>query len=169
MDELTKKIEKLNSIYSVLPKKAGVIAVNFFKERFREGAWLDKTKEKWKPRKRKENSKRGVLIKSGRLKRSIRVTKTTPESVTIGTDVPYAQIHNEGGKVDKTVQVSSHKVRAHSRKRKGRTEFVKAHQVKAHSRKMSFVMPRRQFMGQSTVLNKQIEEMLINEIDNCLK
>ncbi len=169
MDQFFKKIDKLTSIYSVLPKKAGVIAVNFFKERFRENAWLDTSKEKWEPRKRKTKSKRGTLIKSGRLKRSIRVTKTTSDSVTIGTDAPYAQIHNEGGKIDQTVNVSSHNVKVHSRKRKGRTEFVKAHTVKAHSRKVSFIMPKRQFMGKSTVLNKQIEEMLINEIENCLK
>lgn len=164
-----KKLDQLTKLYPRLPKIAGVVAVNFSKERFRSQNWLNNSTEPWQARKRNTKGKRGVLIKSGRLKRSIRVVKTTPNSATIGTDVPYAQIHNEGGRVNVTQSVSKHTRKAHSRRRKGRKETVKEHTVKAHSRKVNFIMPRRQFMGQSAVLDKQIERTLTAKLMHALK
>jgi len=164
----TRKLDKLTKLYPRLPKIAGVVAVNFSKERFRSQNWLDNTTKPWKSRKRNTKG-RGTLIKSGRLKRSIRLVRTTPNSATIGTDVPYAQIHNEGGRINVTQSVSAHSRKAHSRRRKGRKETVKEHTVKAHSRKINFIMPRRQFMGTSAVLDKKIERTLTAEIMRALK
>lgn len=39
---------------------------------------------------------RAILVKTGRLRRSVRVTATTKTSVTIGSDVEYAQAQQEG-------------------------------------------------------------------------
>lgn len=169
MKTFEQQIDKLSKLYPVLPKKAGILAVNFFKNRFRKGSWLDKTEEKWEKRKRKSSTNRGILIKSGRLKRSIRVVKTTPNSITIGTNVPYAQIHNEGGSINTSAKIKAHTRQAHTRKRRGRTESVKEYKVKAHTRKISIKMPQRQFMGTSNALDNKIEDMLVNEINNCLK
>ena len=165
----TRKLDQLTKLYPRLPRMAGVVAVNFSKERFRSQNWLDNSTEPWQSRKRKIKGKRGTLIKSGRLKRSIRLVRVTPNSATIGSDVPYAQIHNEGGRVNVTQSVTTHTRKAHSRRRNGRKETVKEHTVKAHSRKVNFIMPRRQFMGTSAVLNKKIERTLTAEIMRALK
>ncbi|MCT4613601.1 MAG: phage virion morphogenesis protein [Marinifilaceae bacterium] len=168
MNEFITKIDNLTKLYPKLPKHAGVLAVNFFKDRFRQQNWINHNTKPWKARSRDIN-KRGILIKSGRLKRSIRVTKTTPESVEIGTDVPYAQIHNEGGTINTVVKVSTHTRDAHTRKRKGRTEKVREHTVSSHSRKVNIRIPKRQFIGKSAVLEKQISRHIQAAITKAIK
>ena len=78
--------------------------------------------------------------------------------VYIGTDVPYAKAHNEGGEITKTVNV-----RSHSRARKGRTDKFK---VKSYQRKMNLTLPKRQFIGDSAALAKRIERFASVEINN---
>lgn len=99
------------------------------------------------------------MVDSAGLKNSVRVIATTRNSVTIGTDKPYAQIHNEGGVVKQNITI-----KAHSRKRKGRTENVKEHQ-----RKREFKIPQRKFIGESAVLMRRIERFVQREITAILK
>ena len=61
--------------------------------------------------------------------------KISGKSISIFTDVPYAKIHNEGG-------------------RAGRNHSAR--------------IPRRQFMGVSQMLNKEIEHMITVEMKNAL-
>jgi phage gpG-like protein len=65
-----------------------------------------------------------------------------------GAKVPYARIHNEGGRV-RGIQY----VRPHDRKRVG---GLRKYQVKWHARKVDFQMPRRQFMGFTQELKQSI-------------
>lgn len=171
ISEFTRRLDSVLETYRRLPPEIAVIAVNFSKERFRDQAWLDETKHKWKPRKtqrgRTGRRSQTLLVDTGRLKRSIRKIKATTEQVIIGTDVPYAEIHNEGGEINKTVNVKSHVIKshrrkAHSRNRNGRSERVKAqtikaYTVKAHTRKMNLKIPSRRFMGNSYTLARRIE------------
>uniref|UniRef100_UPI001F46270F phage virion morphogenesis protein n=2 Tax=Flavobacteriaceae TaxID=49546 RepID=UPI001F46270F len=76
--------------------------------------------------------------------------------VLIGTDVPYAQIHNEGGTIKATARV-----RAHSRTRKGRNQPIK---VKAHTRQMNAKIPKRQFLGESAVLALRLENHMYDKV-----
>ena len=183
ISDFEKKIDALLSTYKKLPTEIATIAVNFSKERFRDQAWLDKTKSKWKPRKTKRGrtGKRSqtLLVDTGRLKRSIRKIKATPKQVIIGTDVPYAQIHNDGGTINKSVNVKSHVIKSHRRKshtreRKGRTEkikaqTVKAYTVKAHTRKMNTKIPARRFIGNSYTLTRRIELHITARFMRALK
>jgi phage gpG-like protein len=83
-------------------------------------------------------------VSSGRLRRSLR-KQVRGNIIFISTDVPYAEIHNEGGTIQATANVPQH-----SRKtKKGKS------QVKAHTRRINIKMPRRQFMGESAFLNKR--------------
>lgn len=175
---------QLRSLMDRLPKMAGAEAVRFFKSRFREQAWAGDRQEPWPKRKpgSKRNKGRAILKDTGRLQRSIRVASTTPTSVTIATDVPYAKVHNEGFRG--TVQVKAHT--------RNRYEFVKtgtgifsirtrnentrtdkrvkdqgAIQVEAYSRQMNLI--RRQFMGRSQYLDIQIKRLITNEINKILK
>ena len=138
---------------------AAIEAERFFKQRFIRKNWLDQSPEPWEPRKRKAPGSLMIGKGSGRLKKSIRRINVTRNSVTIGTDVPYAQIHNEGGTINKIVTV-----KAHSRKRKGRSE-----NVKSHRRKMNITMPKRQFIGESKMLLHRIERMVEVELFRILR
>jgi phage gpG-like protein len=75
-------------------------SLNFFDDNFRRKGFLDKSVDKWKPRKPSKNRK-PILIKTGRLRRSLRVKSATFHRIEISTDVPYAKIQNEGGTIEK--------------------------------------------------------------------
>ena len=182
--QFTRILDNLSRVYPTLPGRAATIAVNFTKERFRDEAWLDVTKDKWEPRKSKKN-KRGVLVKTARLKRSVRKDRVTPSYAVIavgGTGINYAQIHNEGGriqgdfkikehtrKINQNVKVQSTNLR--TRKTTSRTRRLQSGEttVKAHIRKVNFVMPKRQFIGNSLTLDKQIQLQLTADISRALK
>lgn len=163
------KINRLQKLYRKFPDMAGIEAVNFTKERFVRKNWLDRTPIPWKKRKRppewysgaqkKEASRGSLMVKSGRLKRSIRKIKVTRNSVTIGTDVPYAQVHNEGETIKQVVNVKSF-----TRKRKGRSE-----NVKAHKRARIINLPQRKFIGESAILLRRVERLVQREITEILK
>jgi phage gpG-like protein len=139
--------------------------VEFSKERFVKKDWINKISRKWAPRKKRDRG--SLMVRTGRLKRSIRKM----ENGAVGTDVPYAEIHNSGGNVKATVTV-----RSHIRKRSKRAVSEKTGrklkkrvasgtgQVKSHSRKVNFKMPKRQFLGQSERLNRKLQTILSQEI-----
>lgn len=169
MKDFLTKLNKLSKLYKKFPEMAAIEAVNFSKERFVRKNWVDRSVSAWKPRKQspgwhseaqKKAATRGsLMIKSGRLKRSIRKIKVTRNSVTIGTDVPYAEAHNEGAVINQTISIKTH-----SRKRKGRIETVKAHR-----RKRKFTLPERRFMGESALLLRRVERLVQREINEILK
>ncbi len=77
----------------------GVLAANHFTTSFRNQGFTDESLQRWQPRKRTERSRMGnraILVKSGRLRRSIRSKRFGFLAVKIYTDVPYARIHNDG-------------------------------------------------------------------------
>ncbi|MDR2806246.1 MAG: phage virion morphogenesis protein [Dysgonamonadaceae bacterium] len=175
ISNFTRKLEALRKTYKNLPTEIAAIAVNFSKDRFVEQAWEDETKEPWKPRKRPRRGKTGkitknqtLLVKTGRLKRSIRKISATENKIIIGTDVAYAQIHNEGGTITGTASVKAHQVKEHARNRKGRKEKVKAHTVKAHTKKMNTRIPQRQFMGNSKALQNKIISHITAQFERAL-
>lgn len=80
-------------------------------------------------------TKRGILIGPGsNLMRSVTVRQATAQRVAIGTDLPYAEVHNEGGYI---------------------RVFGKA-KVK---------VPKRQFIGESRELMQAIEKKFLREVD----
>jgi len=162
-----------------LPAQMGTVAVNFFKDRFRAQAWTDEAASPWKARKpgSKRNKGRGILISSGRLRNSIRIVSTTANSVTVGTDVPYAEVHNEGFTGTQSVKgfkrKKFHKSTVYStqvfniKSRKGRKSTVKNEvgesYVKPFTRKMD--MPRRRFIGESKLLTHKLEQLITKVIN----
>jgi len=148
-----------------LPQYVGTEAVRFFKDSFNRQGFIDEGGVKrWKPRnkKAKRNKGRKILIDSGALKRSIRITDKTAHSVTVGTNLPYAQIHNEG--FSGVQYVKPHK-RTATRKMKwknsytGRNTTIKGagsrHNVKGFGRRVN--MPKRQFIGKSRFFERRIQ------------
>ena len=159
-------IQQLNRVAEVsrrMPNRAAVIAVNFSKERFVRKNWAGNSREQWPERQAGRKTRGSVMVRSGRLKRSIRKLQVTNNYILIGTDVPYAQIHNEGGTIQKTVTVREHQRRI-TRGRKGGRAMVKT-----HKRKMNLTIKKRQFIGESAVLQRRIERMIEKDLKNVLK
>lgn len=169
--ELSRICANVERAISIIPQKAAVIAVNFSKERFVKKNWLDTTETTWKKTKKGKGS---TLIKSGRLKRSIRKVHVGADYAIIGTDVPYARIHNDGGTIEGTEQVRSHQRRAHKRKTYPRSNkrikagIVRAHTVKSYKRKFKRTFIQRKFIGQSQYLTDQLTSMIQIEIQKAV-
>lgn len=159
--------ENVNRVINIIPHKAATIAVNFSKERFVKKNWVDKSEIPWKKTRKRKGS---TLIKSGRLKRSIRKVHVGADYAVIGTDVPYAQPHNDGGTIEGVELVRTHKRRAHKRKahiRSGKrikAGNISAHVVKSHKRKYKRTFTQRRFIGRSQKLTDQIVTMVNLEI-----
>lgn len=161
-DNIINRLNKLSKAIDRMPQRAAVIAVNFTKERFTRRNWVNASRRPWE--KRKNEKVRGSLMsRTGRLKRSIRKISVGRERIVIGTDVPYAEIHNEGGTINKTVTVREHS-RKISRGRKGGRATVAS-----HYRKMNVTMPQRQFIGESAVLMRRVERMIEKDLKNALR
>ncbi|MBE9468989.1 MAG: phage virion morphogenesis protein [Bacteroidetes bacterium] len=152
-------LDRVSKSVAKLPRRAATEAVNFSKQRFKSQNWVDTNTEPWKKRKpvkeSRKRSGRAILTDTARLRRSIRVVHVDSNSVIIGTDVPYAEVHNNGfrGRVKQNV-------RSHTRR---------GNAVKAHTRTIKQNIPQRKFIGQSSVLNKKLERMMTAEIIRAIK
>lgn len=93
LQKLTKLLQNFEKVKAEIVDGIGEIAVTEFVLNFRKQSFNSKA---WQPKK-KPNGK-NILIGRGSLRRSIKVTKKTSDTVTIGSDIPYAYIHNNGGK-----------------------------------------------------------------------
>jgi phage gpG-like protein len=151
LQEYLNKLDNIVKAYNNLPTEVAAIAVSFTKDRFRSQDWYDTNRESWPARKRQRGGKKRsqtLLADTARLKRSIRKILADRKQVVIGTDVPYAQIHNDGGKITKSVTVKSH-----SRRRKSRGGSTT---VRSHTRRMNLTIPKRQFIGESNRLEMEL-------------
>lgn len=186
--------QRLQATMSQLPYKVGVLMVAWSKDRFKYQNWIDTYPAAWPGRSRKKpwtnkgkapnNSGRALLVKTGQLRRSIRIVATTANSVTIGSDLPYARVHNEGQRM-RFVQnvrlfVRMNKknnrfsvVRGKEGKRSSQIRFTQnasgISHVKAHTRRMNYIMPERRFMGESKFLSMQIGRLITAEINKIFK
>lgn len=173
-----------------LPRKVGTVAVNHFKQNFRDGGWLDNGLRPWK-RTRRQDGKgtdaKNSPLTSGRnhLMKSIQA-RTAPGEVTIENPVPYAAIHNDGGDIHPTVTPKMRKyawrkvyslagVKNKGKLPKDLPEEAEKWKGLALTKKKSLKIhiPQRQFMGDSAelrvkvgkIINEALEEIK-NEVTN---
>ena len=115
-------------------------AVNFFQDNFKRQGFLNRSTKPWKPRK-KRDSGRGILIGKGggeKLFDSIARTGLSARKVTIGI-------------------------------KGGPQKYASVHNFGLRSgRGKGFKMPKRQFMGESRVLNKKIVRLIKSRIKKIL-
>jgi hypothetical protein len=164
--KLNKDLKNIESFFKTLPDYVGNAYINFVQDNFTQQGFTDDTFVGWQPRKKKEIARvtksgkeiekpnRALLVNSGALRRSIRykiIPKGGKKSIYVYSNIPYAEAHNEGLRIEKTVTV-----KAHSRKANGKT-----YGVKSHKRKVSLQMTRRQFMGESQAFNNLVIEYIV--------
>lgn len=82
-----------------LLKRTAVTAENFFLANFKREGFLDDSVERWQPRKKqtgRRETRRSLLVKSGRLRRDTRASIAGSDRIVVVNDTPYARRHNEG-------------------------------------------------------------------------
>ena len=163
--------KKMAKVLSKAPRALGSIAVSFFKQSFRNQGFTNDTLEPWKPRSGNKDNGRAILVKSGRLRNSIRIVKADTSVIIIGTDVPYAKIHNRGYVGGVTVKAHHRtkisKVLVYNIKsKKGRTVKTDTGRSQIQSFTRRIRMPKRQFMGNSAQLNKLIKQWFVSQLKN---
>ena len=173
-ERIKKDVEK--EVYDRLPRKVGVVAVNHFKQNFRDGGWLDNGLHPWKRTRRQEgtgtNASRGPLL-SGRehLMKSIQAS-TSPGQVSIENPVPYAHVHNDGAKIPVTKKMKKYawfKFYSLSGFKKGQKKDNVSPEAEgwkglALTKKASLTIPRRQFMGDSAELRVKVNKLINDSI-----
>lgn len=165
-------IEIANRIRTALvqkvPKRIAADAERHFKMSFRHQGFIDETLVPWKPTEKPRANSRGkvlqgrILKRTGLLVNSIRVLRADWNRVEItagGQHVPYAQIHNEGGRIQGTFNV-----RAHTRRKRDGSKVP----VRAFQRKVNTVIPQRQFMGDSFKLRQTMRQTILRTISEAL-
>ncbi len=113
----------------------------------------------WPPSAAATAAGRRTLVRRGHLRDSI-THEADRRSVTVGTNVLYAAVHQFG--IDKTVEVPAHK-RTITQVYGRRLKDPKTISVKAHKRKMK--LPARPFLGVSA----EDEEMILGESTDWLE
>lgn len=172
-EEVFRKYQKkLAETLRNLPAIIGEEAVNFSLESFDKQSWSGNNEEIWAKRKnptkwgKKDETDRSLLIKTGKLRRSIRVAKIQEAKVTIqagGADIPYAKVHNFGFRGAVEQNVSEHTRRG----RKGET--IK---VSSFTRTINQNIPQRRYIGgekDSPYLKMRIRRRCIAEIKKIVK
>ena len=165
--KILKQIEAFKPQLNKIVDAAGVMAVNHFTKSFRDGGFTDEGLKRWQARKgeisggiaKTRGRSRGILVKSGRLRRSLRSGRFGVLSVKIMTDVPYAKIHNDGGIINKGASESilnfnkkGRFQRQRTERQRAKTSYAQKVSISAHTIKM----PKRQFIGYSGKLNRSI-------------
>lgn len=155
-------------IENQLPKMVGNTTKSFIEGNFRAQGWQGEGFSPWKPNQRKGR----ILVKSGNLRNSTSYI-TSPNTVTLYNNVPYAKIHNQGGKIQKIATVTAHTRRAHTRKDKTKGRIaVPSSTVKTHSRQMNLTIPRRTFFPtaqrDSRVLNQALQRNTLKQISTII-
>jgi phage gpG-like protein len=141
--------DNLARVKKTMPPVLAQVAVNHFRDSFRKQGFTDRVLTRWKDRKSHgpKDAGRAIMIKSADLRNSINASTVSFRQTVVTSDKPYAMIHNEG--FDGIQKVGSHT---------RRSSRGKAVRVKAHTRHM--VMPQRQFMGNSEVMENEIESVI---------
>jgi len=165
-----------------LPRHIGKIAVDHFHDNFMEGGYMDDKLKPWKPSKRIGTDKSaaagyGTLLSSRKeLYNSIRFISAEGK-VTISSSLKYSRIHNEGGQVNQTISITPKMRRfAWAKYYEANPEGVGEAGgmwkglalTKKTSITRSFIMPKRQYMGRSIELNRQIQTRIQKDIKRIL-
>lgn len=143
-----------------VPNIVAETVVEFSQNKFKTQEWDGVPWQPLNPNyaRRKTRGKGKILTRTGALMLSIRPSEVAYNRVVVSagnSKVPYARMHNEGGRVRGTRKVRSYT----NRNFMGRGKPV---QIKAHTRTVNYGMPKRQYLGHSHYQNQIIKDRLIN-------
>ncbi len=169
----------LDEVQSKLPRKVGIIAVNHFRQNFRDAGFINNGIKPWQKTKRQMDNGSDASytpLTSGRnhLMSSVQM-KVGVGEVTIENNVPYAAIHNDGGSVETTV---TKKMRKYAWSRvyaiAGKDKLPKELPPEAlkwkrlaltKKSKLRINIPKRQFIGDSKELTDKVNKAIVESLE----
>lgn len=170
LEDLLNRIERpLAETLRNLPPILGEEVVNFAHDNFDRQSFNGVSWEKRKnPTKwgKVDDEGRSLLIKTGKLRRSIRVSQILQDRVRItagGADVPYAKAHNEGFSGNVTQNVNPFIRRGKKGENIGVSGFTRT--IKQN-------IPKRQFISsdkEAPELGRRLRETTLRELKKMFK
>lgn len=168
--ELQRNMRELDhALERIIPLKMSEAMEAFAKDNFRQGGFEDNGLTPWRTTLRQqfgrgEDAMRTPLLSRERNLMNAVQHRYTPYKATVFNDLEYADIHNEGGRIQVT-------------ERMRKFFWAKYYETKSEMYKWlvlkpigSFVtIPQRQFIGNSATLNATIEGIIEAEITKILK
>lgn len=173
-DKFNAVMDRFEQMKRTLPQVLANDCIRFFKQAFQQEGWTDSSLSKWKKRatETKKSSGKPVLIGSGDLRRSVlnSARTVTFDKIQFIVDLPYAVVHNEGGKYTRkghTRTMSKSRSVTHTGIFTGSKTTQKTHSAGgSHQVKSSVATyPKRKFMGDS----KRLREILKKKINLAVK
>lgn len=153
------------------------VAIDFWLTAFDKQGWTDSSFSPWKPRKKpsKKDAGRSLLVQSGALRRAVSNSARTKSSSThiaaiqFVVDLPYAAVHNEGGKFTRKATSRSNFVGSkvtHTGIFTGSKTTQSTHRIASKSKVGSYVAeyPKRQFMGDS----KKMRQLIMKKVNQVI-
>ncbi|MBS6470382.1 MAG: phage virion morphogenesis protein [Bacteroides sp.] len=152
--------ENVKKVVARILKDIQVEMSDEFDKNFERQAFFS---EKWQRRKSPiRNEGRAILTDTGALRKSIG-SRTTENSITFFTSLPYAAIHNDGGEIVVTKRMKRffwHKY-YEATGAFGRRKDGKLRKDKRNVRLGSTIrIPRRRFLGTSPEVEKAVREIV---------
>ena len=172
-----------------LPIKVGRMAKDHYQDNFRKGGFVNGGLQRWPQTKRQNSGSKSAAAGYGpllsRRNHLFSSVKYTPGDycVRVANDVEYAPLHNWGGETHPTVTPRMRKFawamyyQAVGKRKKGKTRQGELPPeggmwkglALTRKKKLKVKIPQRQFIGESTALNKQIRQTVEAAIRNILK
>ena len=132
---------------------------NFFAETFDKKGFTDVVFEPWQP----NHAGTPILRNTGELWRSVQAFEKNEKRIVFGSDVEYAEYHNEGATIQVTRKMK--KWMWWMYRQTGDTKY----KYMALSKKTHFVIPKRQFIGESKTLLNNIENKFKRQLTGAFK
>lgn len=163
--EINRKISQIKAIIQEAPRAVGSIAVTHFKGNFRRQSF-DGVGWKKRVNNKGRNPGRPIMFKSGTLRDSIRIVRSSTAEIEVGTDVIYAKIHNEGGTINQAPRSETFTRNRHLKgKKKGLFKKGVEYGKQGFTYKARKInIPKRQFIGESVQLNKEVDHWYQSKI-----
>lgn len=159
-------LHRVEAVNQRLPDIVGTEVINSTLDNFKTESFFG---DKWPKRKDKKNTRK-LLINTGTLQRSPRIVRSQPGLVVVGSDVPYAAVHNNGGEINRNARSETFiRNRYKTGKKKGAfkrgTTLGQGFTFKAST----YNMPMRKFLGSHPKLKTHLEQVIKEEFINELK
>lgn len=152
----------LKKLLQTAPRKVARMAQRHFEESFELQKYNEEGATAWEKRKYDNETSEGRNVLIGKqtavLSKSIRVLSVSKDKIVIGTSLPYAKIHNEGGTISQNVEITD-KMRKFFWAKYYKTKSSK-YKAFALTKKTRFErqinIPQRQFLPINNKANKKL-------------
>lgn len=177
--------KRVNRLVRDTLKDIKVEVADEFDRNFEREAFFN---EKWARRKYNDDKSRGLLVRTGDLRRSIHAEITGRDSVVFWSALEYARIHNEGGTITVSRKMKNYfwwryrtvtggrsadgfsnrlqrrkdgspRDNRHNRSLTAEAEFCRAMALKKVGSRIT--IPKRQFIGEHPQLEDLLEEIFL--------